>query len=109
MATDAACPECGTSIERSRNGDDLGCASPAWLRLVRMGVVFGLAANALSFLPWRVFVHSSGPLRDAVQWGRFLLLQVFFVGAAWLISTREPHLKGRPVPPLHRLLRTCAA
>ena len=40
LSTDATCPECGSVVARSQCGDDLRCASPQWLNVLRVGVAF---------------------------------------------------------------------
>jgi hypothetical protein len=42
LSSDSRCPECGSPVERSIQGDQLRFADPNWLRTLRRGVAFML-------------------------------------------------------------------
>jgi hypothetical protein len=53
LAEDGACPECGTSVARSRMGDRLAGADPGWLKRIALGqtmVSVGLSACLCSIV-----------------------------------------------------------
>ena len=108
LATDASCPECGTPVNRSLRGEEPNCASPQWLRLVRMGVAFSLAGHFFHILPSFQFARYVGPSGASVQTGAVMIAYILNVAAAWLITAGEPRLKGQRSSSLHGLLRTGA-
>ncbi len=109
LPADGDCPECGTSVRQSLDGDLIARADPAWLdrterglRLLRVGlsVAVGSAAAFLVILvgslglsaiitrpPW--LETATGIILDALGYG-MLLGALAAVAGGWLVTSLEP-------------------
>lgn len=110
LAPDARCPECGTAVALSLQGNWLHLADPIWLRRLRLGaalklwgllvgVFVGVAAGAMTALaaPARVFI-AAGALGG-----------LFGLAAIFLITSPEPTIgRAEDSITLRKVVRICA-
>lgn len=105
------CPECGSSILRSTQGDLLRYADPAWLRKLLLGVRLKLWNTLLGLVLWvlagvaTILLGRGGPL---VVMGVQVVVSALGVLAVFLITTQEPRtaLSEDPVT-LRKAVRLC--
>jgi len=109
LLPDHFCPECGTPIERSLQGNVLRFADPEWLEKLRFGI-----ALKLWMLLIAVVLGVAGEVARAVGFGAIqvvlgLIAGVLGLWALWLITAPEPNIATAEDPmSLRRFLRVCA-
>ncbi len=109
LRTDHLCPECGTPIERSLQGNLLHFADPGWLDTLRLGVALKLWMVVIALV-----VGIGGTVAAAVglfvvQAAMSLVAGALGLWAIWLITAPEPNIATNEDPmSLRRLLRGCA-
>ena len=87
LRPDGACPECGTAVGRSIQGDCLYFAPPEWIEKLARGMNWIVAGIIVS-----VFGGILAGLALGTHWAAasLLILGVVRVGGCWLLTTAEP-------------------
>ena len=102
---DGKCPECGTDVARSLQGDRLANADPQWVAKLRTAVTLMLVNALLTFIV-SLFV-SSAP-RSAIALVSAVAGTVTFA-AMWLLTTPEPKAwRAEQTLTIRMALRICA-
>ena len=96
LPVDGRCPECGSPVGLSLQGDLLRFSDPKWLQTLRRGVNFILYAVMIVII-WiitYVIVAFSAPefaaKLDAIGPAIGILISVLFIGGAWLLTMPDP-------------------
>lgn len=109
LRADGLCPECGTPIARSLQGNLLRFADPAWLDKLRFGVALRL---------WNILVSVLAGIGGGVARGLGISVAPILAGivaailalvATWCITAPEPNIATSEDPmSLRRFIRACA-
>ena len=108
LPTDGACPECGTSIERSMRGDALRFANVEWLKKVRLGLAVIVSADVFGHAMTSI-IAMWGPWAS-IWLGLWVLLNACSCVGIWLVISREPrHSEASPRQRLEKVALYAAA
>src|SRR6185369_614177 len=96
LNTSGRCPECGTSVGFSIQGDYLRFCDPSWVDTLRLGVVIllsGIGVIVLAVIVSAVQGATRGRAGGAANpLGMILSIAGYalMVGGAWLLTTPDP-------------------
>ena len=96
MATDASCPECGTAIQRSMQGNRLATTDARWLHTLRLAMLCFIGASFVYLV-----IDGTQRLFPVGAWNKKLMVASIVQGAwwgqiglrlggFWLVTTKEP-------------------
>jgi hypothetical protein len=91
LSLDGRCPECGSAVGLSVQGDLMRYSQPRWVRTLQRGVVFilsGIGVFVIGFMFTMVIGATRGPI--VVGQGVLLVANLLMVVGAWLLTEPDP-------------------
>jgi len=88
LASDGRCPECGTPVAFSTQGDLIRYSDPAWIRSIRRGVIFSMIATAIGVVAMLLAFAFRG--NQIAQIASSFIVELFFLIGAWLLTMPDP-------------------
>jgi MFS family permease len=110
LSPDGRCPECGTAVGRSLQGDFLRFADPQWVQTLASGMNWIVAGIAIGIIVGAVAVGLIGGMGLDRRWMIFIQIAVSLIALVgyWKVTTPDPAgLEDSAKLTARKLVRIC--